>query len=105
MSRPRFVAALAEGALLVATGELAARATPVHDGTYLGYVRTLPGAGSMVAVDLVSRRDGERPGEIRVDAGALAHVDILTERPRPFRLVIHDGTIVQVATADDVLGG
>lgn len=51
MSRARFVAAIAVGALLVATGVLAARATPVHDGTYLGYVRTLPGAGSMVAVD------------------------------------------------------
>jgi len=77
------------------------------DGTYLGYVRLTGLPDTTVAVDLVAVTDGaieNTQPELLVDAGLLAKVDIFDLTGRPFRIVIQDETVVEVQTADDILG-
>jgi hypothetical protein len=79
---------------------------PLADGTYVGYVRTGNLPDATVAVDFVSLAGGEvhndRP-EVLVYAGGLASLDLLDRTARPFRIIVKDGTIVELQTADDVL--
>ena len=74
-------------------------AHPVHDGTYLGYVRTVDGRTDELAVDL----SGSDTPEAVLEAGGLAQLDIVGPGARPFRITIKSNAIVALATADDVL--
>ena len=76
------------------------------DGAYLGYIRALSIHESTVAVDFVSLEEGvlanARP-EQRVDAGVLGRVSFFETVPLPFRIRLHDGVIVSVQSAGDLV--
>lgn len=81
-------------------------AHPIPDGKYLGYVRAAGLPDATVWVDFVSLVDGRVDDlyeEMLVYAGALASVDIVERAPLPFWILIDDGTIIELTTADDAL--
>jgi class 3 adenylate cyclase/YHS domain-containing protein len=72
---------------------------PIHDGTYVGYVRTVTGRTDTLAVDLPD----DNRAESVVYAGGLARLDVVGPTPRPFRITIESEAIVGLVTADDAL--
>ena len=78
------------------------------DGAYFGYIRALGNHTSAVAVDFVSLRGGvvgNAQPEQRVNAGVLGEVGYFDDVARPFRIKLHNGTIVAVQSADDTVEG
>ena len=75
----------------------------VASGTYVAYVRAVPGDDRAVAVDFVAVT-GRAAGNRRlVDAGLIAKVGLFDSVGRPFRITIKNNTIVSAQSADDIL--
>ncbi|HYF11207.1 MAG TPA: hypothetical protein VEC09_02800 [Actinomycetota bacterium] len=74
-------------------------------GTYVGYVRRTASNATTVAVDFVGtdgRRVENNQPEITIDGRPIVDVDLFGLTAKPFKIVIDDGTIVQVETTDAI---